>query len=148
MKVLLRADVEGLGNKGSICDVADGYARNFLIPKGFAIQATRGVVKQAADMSRARDAAEAREIAAAETIASQLRGRAFAIPMKVGEGGKLFGSVGAHDIARAITDQAEIELDRKQIELEHPLKELGTIKVPVKLHSTISVEISIEVISA
>ncbi|RIK10037.1 MAG: 50S ribosomal protein L9 [Acidobacteria bacterium] len=148
MKVLLKADVEGLGNKGTVCDVADGYARNFLIPKGFAIQATRGVVKQAADMARAREAAEAREIAAAEEIASQLSGKSFSIPMKVGDGGKLFGSVGPHDIARAIEEQASVEIDRKQIGLEHPVKELGSLKVPVKLHSTVTAEISVEVISA
>lgn len=147
MKVLLKADVDGLGNKGTICEVADGYARNFLIPKGFAIQATRGVVKQAADMARAREAAVAREIEAAQEIATQLRGKSFSIPMKVGDGGKLFGSVGPHDIARAIAEQASVEIDRKQIDLEQPVKELGSFKVPVKLHSTVTAEIAIEVIS-
>lgn len=148
MKIILRADVESLGDKGTILDVADGYARNFLIPKGFAMRATRGAVKQAADMARAREAAEAQSTAAANEAAAQLRGQTIQISAKVGEGGKLFGSVGSADVASAITDQTGIAVDRKQVSLDQPIKEIGAFSVPVQLHKSVSVDVAVEVAGA
>lgn len=148
MRVLLKQDVEGLATKGAVCNVADGYARNYLIPKGLAIPATKGVLKQAADMSRAREAAEARAIAAAKENALLLKNATISIPVKVGKSGKLFGSVSPHDIANAIEHETAIPIDRKQIGLDHPVKELCEIKVPVKLHAQVVVEVGVTIVEA
>lgn len=145
MKIILRADVEDLGNKGTILDVADGYARNYLIPKGYALVATRGAVKQAAAMARARDIAVARALEEAKEAATKLGGLTIRIAAKAGEGGKLFGSVGQAEIAKAASAQSGFEIDRKNVELDQPIKEAGTFKVPVKIHPEVGCEIEVEV---
>src|SRR5680860_140729 len=111
MRVVLRADVDTLGHKGDLLEVADGYARNYLVPRGLAIRATKGVVKQAEAMRRNRDARDARDRDAAEGIADQLAGRRIEIQARAGEGGKLFGSVTAADVAAALQSQAGVEID-------------------------------------
>jgi len=94
VKVVLRTDVENLGKKGDLCEVADGYARNYLVPRGLAMQATKGVIAQAESMRRSRSARDRREREAAEAIAGRLGGQRVTVPARAGEGGKLFGSVG------------------------------------------------------
>src|SRR4051794_6020335 len=117
MRIVLREDVDTLGNKGDIVEVRDGYARNFLVPRGLAIAASRGVVKQAEAMRRNRDVRDRRERDAAQELATQLVGRALTITARAGEGGKLFGSVGAADIAEAISTQIGQTVDRRAIQL-------------------------------
>src|SRR5215467_4853082 len=102
MKVVLREDVETLGRKGDLLDVADGYARNYLVPRGLAIKATKGVVAQADAMRRNREAREVRERGAAEELAGRLSTGPVPVGARAGEGGKLFGSVTSADIAAAI----------------------------------------------
>lgn len=146
MQVVLREDVENLGNKGDIVDVKDGYARNYLVPRGLAIVASRGVVAQAETMRRSRDVKDRREREAAQTLATQLVGRALVITARAGEGGKLFGSVGAADVAEAINAQLGQPIDRRAIQLGDPWKEVGTYEVPVKLHRDVVPVITVNVV--
>ena len=107
MKVILRSDVDGVGKRGDICDVSNGYARNFLLPRGLAIKATDGAVNQAASMRRARDLRDAEDRSAAEEVARSLVARTITISAKAGAEGKLYGSVTAADITEAVAAQAE-----------------------------------------
>ena len=146
MRVVLREDVQTLGNKGDIVEVRDGYARNYLVPRGLAITANRGVIKQAEAMRRNRDIRDRREREAAQELATQLVGRALTITARVGEGGKLFGSVGAADVAEAISTQIGQTIDRRAIQLGEPWKEVGTYEVPVKLHTDVIPVLTVNVV--
>jgi large subunit ribosomal protein L9 len=147
MRVVLRADVDALGQKGDLLDVSDGYARNYLVPRGLAIRATKGVVKQAEAMRRNRDARDRREREAAQALADQLAGRRIEVRVRAGEGGRLFGSVTAADVAGAVQAQAGVELDRRHLAMPEPLKALGPAEVPVRLHSDIEVVLAVEVVA-
>jgi large subunit ribosomal protein L9 len=147
MKVILRADVADVGKRGDIVDVAAGFGRNYLVPKGLAIKASPGAVEQAASMRRARDLRDASDRASAEEVASALVSRVFTITAKAGAEGKLFGSVTASDIAEAVASQANVELDRRRIHLDEPIRSLGTHTVPAKLHSDVEFPITIEVVA-
>ena len=147
MKVVLRTDVENLGKKGDLCEVADGYARNYLVPRGLAMQATKGVIAQAESMRRSRSARDRREREAAEAIAGRLGGQRVTVPARAGEGGKLFGSVGTADIAAAIGALAGHEIDRRTIALDEPIKELGETEVSIKLHAEVIAPIIVEVVA-
>ena len=147
MKIVLRSDVEHVGQQGDIVDVADGYARNYLVPRGLAMKATKGVVAQAEAMRRNRSAKEARDVEAAQTQASQLEGARIEIAARAGEGGKLFGSVTAADIVAAVKEQTRVELDRRKVTLAEPLKALGPAEVPVQLHADVTVAMAVEVVA-
>ena len=148
MKVVLRTDVEQVGKKGDIVDVADGYARNFLVPKGLAFRATPGVADQAAKMRRKRDVQDANDRAAAEEVAKRLVPAVVTITARAGGEGKLFGSVTTADVAEAVQAQTGIELDRRQLHLDEPIKALGTHLVPAKLHSEVEFPITVEVVAS
>jgi large subunit ribosomal protein L9 len=145
VKVLLREDVEALGKKGTLVDVADGYARNYLVPRGLAIKASKGAVKQAEAMQRNREARAAREREAAEAVKARLDGQRFRITARAGEGGRLFGSVTNVDVAEAVAAQVGVELDRRHIQLTEPLKELGEAEVVVALHEDVVATLLVEV---
>lgn len=147
MKVVLRDDVEKLGMKGDIVDVADGYARNFLVPRGLAIRAEAGVVRQADAMRRNRSAREQRDREAAQAVADKLGGRTLSINARAGEGGKLFGSITAADIVAAVQEQLGVEIDRRRLTLDEPLKELGTVELPVRLHTDVVATLSVDVVA-
>ncbi len=147
MKVVLREDVETLGRKGDLVDVADGYGRNFLMPRGLAIRATKGVVKQADAMRRNRAARDERERGAAEELASRIGASPVRITVRAGEAGKLFGSVTSADLVEALRAQSEIVLERRWLELDEPLKELGTAQVPVRLHAEVTATLVVEVVA-
>src|SRR5271157_321727 len=132
MRVVLRSDVDEVGKKGDILDVSDGFARNFLIPKGKAFRASDGVVTQAQSMRRSRDLKDARDREAAETVARTLVPAVITIPAKAGAEGKLFGSVTAADLAAAIATQVGVDIDRRRLHLPDPIKTVGTHTVPVK----------------
>ena len=146
MRGVLRADVNNVGKKGDIVDVADGHARNYLLPKGFAMKATQGVQVQAASMRRSRDIKDARDREAAETVARTLVPAVIRISAKAGAEGKLFGSVTAADVVEAVASQTKVELDRRRIHLDEPIKTLGTHGVPVKLHSDVEFQVTVEVV--
>ena len=146
MKIVLRADVDNLGKKGDVLDVADGFARNYLVPKGVAIVASKGAVAQAASMRRSRDVKDARDRESAEVVARELVPKVIRIPAKAGAEGRLFGSVTASDVVEAVQAQAGVELDRRRLQLAEPIKSLGTHEVPVKLHTDVEFRITVEVV--
>jgi large subunit ribosomal protein L9 len=148
MKVVMRADVDSVGKKGDIIDVADGYARNFLIPKGKAMAATDGVVSQATAMRRSRDLKDAKDRESAEVVARTLVPAVIRITAKAGAEGKLFGSVTAAEVASAVVAQTGVDLDRRKLHLNEPIKSLGTHQVAVKLHSDVEFPVTIEVVKA
>lgn len=147
MKVVLRADVENVGKKGDILDVADGFARNYLIPKGRAIAATKGIEAQAAAMRRTRDRKDARDREAAEVVARTLVPAVIRVPARAGSEGRIFGSVTSTDVAAAVIEQTGVELDRRRLHLDEPIKVLGTHEVPVKLHADVEFRITVEVVA-
>ena len=147
MKIVLRADVDNLGKKGDLIDVADGYARNYLVPKGLAIKATPGAEKQADAMRRNRDAQERKTREAAEALATRLAGGTVEIKARAGEGGRLFGSVTAVDIADAVQAQLGVEIDRRRLELDEPLKEIGAADVRLRLHADVDATIRVAVVA-
>ncbi len=147
MKIVLRDDVENVGRKGDLIEVTDGFARNYLVPRGLAMKATKGVVRQADAMRKSRDAREARDREAAQALADQLTGRRIALRARAGEGGRLFGSITAADVVDAVREQTGVELDRRKTQLAEPIKELGAIDVPVKLHPDVDVILSVDVVA-
>ncbi len=148
MRVLLRNDVQGIGRRGDIVNVSDGYARNFLFPSGYALKATEGMEGQATAMRRARDLRYAQSEESARVQADALREATITIAARAGSTGRLFGSVSVHEIAEAIAAQKGIELNREAIVLPEPIKVLGVTEVPIELFGDVSVSVSVEVTSA
>ena len=146
MRIVLRSDLPNLGKRGDICDVADGYARNYLLPKNLAIVATRGVTEQANAMRRSRDLRDARDREAAEVVARTLVPQVIRIPVRAGSDERLFGSVTSSDVASAVAEQTGVELDRRKLQLDEPIKTLGTHEVPVKLHSDVEFRVTVDVV--
>jgi large subunit ribosomal protein L9 len=146
MKVVLRADVDNVGKKGDVLDVADGFGRNYLVPKGLALVASKGVAAQAAAMRRSRDLKDARDRESAEVVARDLVATVIRIPAKAGAEGRLFGSVTSADVVEAVQAQAGVELDRRRLHLTEPIKSLGTHQVPVKLHADVEFLVTVEVV--
>ena len=147
MKVILRADVDGVGKKGDVVEVADGHGRNLLIPKGLALKATPGAERQAAGMRRSRELRDAADRAVAEEMASRLVNAPVTIAARAGEGGKLFGSVTTADIVRAVEEQTNVTLDRRALKADDAIKALGTHMVMAKVHSDVEFPITVEVIA-
>ncbi len=145
MKVVLRSDVDNVGKRGDLVDVADGFARNFLIPGGQAIAATDGINKQAESMRRRRDLSDAKDREAAEVVARTLVPQVITIKAKAGAEGKLFGSVTAADIVAAVQEQTGVELDRRKLGAHDAIKSIGTHEIPVQLHSDVKFQITLEV---
>ena len=148
MKVLLRSDVDGVGKKGDIVDVADGFGRNFLVPKGFAIKATKGGEDQAKAMRRSRDVRDAADRGAAEEIAKTLVPAVITIEAKASGEGKLFGSVTELDVIKAVEAQTGVALERRSIAMDEHIKTVGTHSVPAKLHSDVQFQITLEVVAS
>jgi large subunit ribosomal protein L9 len=147
MQVILRTDVPDLGKRGDVLDVSDGYARNYLVPKGLAIKATTGAAAQAASMRRARDVRDAQDRAAAEALATTLVPRVITVTARAGAEGRLFGSVTATDIATAIEAQTNVQIDRRKLVLGEPIKSLGTHVVPAKLHAEVEFPVTVDVVA-
>lgn len=148
MKLILRSDQKGLGKRGDIIEVAKGHARNHLLPHGLAMEATDGAVSQAGAMRRARDLRDAADRDSAQTIASKLVSRTIKLTAKAGAEGRLYGSITAADVAHAVKEQANIELDRKKLILPDAIKVLGEYSVTAKLHSDVEFPFMIEVVKA
>lgn len=147
MKVVLRDDVEGVGRKGDLADVADGFARNFLVPRGLAMKATPGIEAQAEGMRRARALRNAADRADAEELATRLVPMVITIGARAGDEGKLFGSVTTADVANALQQQASVELDRRVLEIAEPIKSTGTHHVMANLHPEVQFPITVEVVA-
>jgi len=148
MQVILRNDLDGLGKRGDIVDVAAGHARNYLFPQGLALKATDGAIHQAGRMRRARDLRDASDRGAATTVASTLVPKIITVTAKAGAEGKLFGSVTTADIVEAVREQTGIELDRKVVHLDDQIKTTGQHTATAALHSDVSFPITIEVVEA
>jgi large subunit ribosomal protein L9 len=146
MRIVLRTDIDKVGKRGDIVDVADGYARNFLLPKGHAILATNGVTAQASAMRKARDLKDAKDRESAEVVARTLVPMVIRIPARSGAGGRLFGSVTSADVVDAVAQQAKVTLDRRRLHLDEPIKSLGIHEVPVKLHADVEFRVTLEVV--
>jgi len=144
--VILREDVKSLGKAGELVRVKPGYARNFLLPRGLAFEATEGNKKRIAAETRARGARDQAERAEAERFAATLGAAALTLKGKAGEEGKLFGSITAQDIADALAVQGH-QVDRRRIELEHPIKTVGHHTVAVRLHSEVHAEVRVSVVA-
>jgi large subunit ribosomal protein L9 len=147
VKVLLRSDIDGVGKRGDIIQVSDGFARNHLLPARKAIVATPGLTRQAEAMRRARDLRGARNREASEAVARALVGTAITIPARA-KGERLFGSVSAADIVRRVEEQTGAVLDRKDVGLEEPLKTVGEHSVRVELTGDVVFELTVEVTAA
>jgi len=147
-KVILTQDVKPLGTKGEIVEVADGYARNYLVPRSLAVKATRGAVKQAETMRFAREEALKRERSDAEVLAQQLVGARVVVAARSGDEGKLFGSIGGADIAEAIKKYTGVEVQQQMIVIEQPIKEIGLHEIVVQPHGDVVFTVTLDVIPA
>ncbi|MFP5577744.1 MAG: 50S ribosomal protein L9 [Acidimicrobiia bacterium] len=145
MRVILRTDVDMVGKRGDLVDVSDGHARNHLIPKGLAMRATADAEAQAEQMRKAREVRDTKAIEAAQEVATALVPRTIHITAKAGETGQLFGAVHEAEISEAVKAQTEIELDKKIIIIDEPIKTVGTHYVMAKLHQEVQFPITIEV---
>jgi large subunit ribosomal protein L9 len=144
MEVILREDIEKLGNRGEVVKVAAGYARNFLIPKRLAVLATESNKKIVEQERQAHLRKEAKLKGEAEDLAKLMTGVSVTIKQKAGEADQLFGSVTAKDVADALAAK-NFNIDRRKIQLEEPIKQLGEFKVPVRLHKEVTVEVTVVV---
>ena len=146
MNVILREDIAGVGRRGDIVTVADGHARNYLLPRGLALVASAGAIQQANSMRRARDLREANDRAAAHTVAEALTARSFTVKAKAGNEGRLFGSVTTADIVSALTAQAGVTLARKKI-VAQPIRTTGSHTALVRLHADVECTINLSVVA-
>lgn len=146
MKIILRSNVDGLGKRGEILDVADGYSRNYLIPQGLAMRASQGAELEAQAMRRVEEQRDAKSLEAANALAQRIGATPMTIAARASDEGKLFGSVGVSEIVGA-AEHAGIELDRRAVELDEPIKELGDHSVTLSLHPQVKMAISVSVIA-
>ena len=145
MDVILKSDMDNLGKAGEVVTVKDGYARNYLLPRGLAYEATEGNKKRL-DAEKGRSLKKhAAEVGAARDVATKLEAVSLTFTMKAGEGDKLFGSVTAADVAEKLKGEG-FAVDKKAIELSEPLKTLGVFKVPVRLHTEVKPEVRVWVV--
>jgi large subunit ribosomal protein L9 len=148
MKIILTNEVSGLGGPGEVVDVKDGYARNYLVPRGFAIRWTKGGEKDVAQIRRARKIHEIATIEQANQVKAELEGVKVRLATRSGEAGRLFGSVTPADIASAIKAAGGPTVDKRRIELTTPIKSLGAHEASVRLHPEVAAKVNIEVVSA
>ena len=145
MKIILKQEVTGLGAAGDVVEVRDGYARNYLVPRGFAIRWTKGGEKDVAQIRRARKLHEIATIEQANEVRGQLEGTDVRLAVRAGDQGRLFGSVTPADIAKAILECGGPSVDKRRIELGAPIKTLGSHQISVRLHPEVDAKVEIEV---
>lgn len=148
MRLILTQDVAGLGGSGDVVDVADGYGRNYLVPRRLAVVATRGAEKQVVAMRRARQVRDVRDLGAARELAGELAALRVSLPGRAGASGRLFGSVTAADIVEAVRSSGGPPLERRRVEIAEPIKSLGTYTVAVRLHPDVLANLTVEVVPA
>ena len=145
MKVILLEDVKALGKKGQVVNVSDGYARNLLLPKKLGVEAPGKNMNDLKLQKAHEDKVEQENLDAAKAFAEELKDKQVTVGIKVGEGGRTFGSISAKEIAEAAKAQLGYELDKKKLQLSAPIKELGTTMVPIKLHPKVTGELKVVV---
>jgi len=148
MKVILQQDVKGTGKKGQVCEVADGYARNFLFPRKLAIEATQGNLQDIAHKKAAEQKRKDKEKEEALSLASKLNSLVVIVSSKTGEGGRLFGSITNKEIAEALQKQHGLTVDKRRLELKEPIKALGDYTIQAKLHPEVSAKVQVRVVGA
>lgn len=144
MKVLLKRDVPKVGKKGELLEVKEGYARNFLIPNGLAVEATGGTMKQYEEGKKAEEHRKAKEKEEAQALSAKIKGTTITLKHKAGEEGRLFGSITSAEVAEAL-HQKGFQIDKKQIVLDDPIRLVGSHDVKVKLHSEVTASLHVEV---
>jgi large subunit ribosomal protein L9 len=148
MKIILTQEVTGLGSAGDILEVKDGYGRNYLLPRGYAIRWTKGAEKEVVSIRRARQSREIRDVDQADEVATRLADLNVRLSARAGSGGRLFGSVTTADIVEAVRAAGGPELDRRRVELPEPIKSTGSHQVRVRLHPEVSVTFDVAVLPA
>ncbi|AQA12873.1 50S ribosomal protein L9 [Streptomyces samsunensis] len=148
MKIILTHEVSGLGTAGDVVDVKDGYARNYLVPRGLAIRWTKGGEKDVEQIRRGRRIREIATIEQANEVKARLEGVKVRLKTRAGDAGRLFGSVTPADIASAIKDAGGPDVDKRRIEVQSPIKTLGAHQVSVRLHAEVAAKVGVEVIAA
>ena len=147
MKLILTAAVDNLGVAGDVVEVKDGYGRNFLVPRGFAIRWTRGGEKQIDGIKRSRDAREIRGVDHAQEVRGKLEGLTVELGVRAGDTGKLFGAVTASDVAGAIKKAGNVSVDKRAVQIPKPIKNVGTHTVGVKLHDAVTAHVQLAVVA-
>jgi large subunit ribosomal protein L9 len=148
MKLILTASIDNLGAPGDVVDVKDGYGRNYLVPRGFAIRWTRGAEKQIDGIKRSRAAREIRGLDHAEEVRGQLEDMAIDLPARAGDTGRLFGAVTAGDVAAAIKKAGGPLIDKRAVQIAKPIKTVGLHTVGIKLHDAVTAHVRIVVVQA
>ena len=148
MKLILTAPVDKLGLAGDVVEVKDGYGRNYLVPRGFAMAWTRGAEKQIEGIKRARDAREIRGVDHAQQVRAQLEGLTIELGVRAGDTGRLFGAVTPADVASAIKKAGGPSVDKRSVEIAKPIKTVGTHTVGVKLHDAVTAHVPVSVVAA
>jgi large subunit ribosomal protein L9 len=148
MKVILQKDIVKVGKDGDVITVADGYARNFLFPRGLAVQATAGALKNIQFQQALEERRSEKLRSQADQAAAALDGKTVQIPGRTGSGDRLYGSITAQDIADAISKNLSINVDKRKVQLMDPIKAIGTFHVAVKLHRDVTVPVTVEVVKA
>jgi large subunit ribosomal protein L9 len=146
MKIILQHEVEKLGTPGQVVEVADGYARNYLLPRGMAIPASKGAIKHAERLKHGHEERVRKAIAVAEEFAAQLSSQPVRLAWQAGEDGKLFGSITAQHIAEELSKAVGRDIDRRRIHLDEPIRSVGTHEVRVRLHPEVNSTVTVEVV--
>ncbi len=148
MKLILTQEVSGLGAPGDVVEVKDGYGRNYLVPRGFAMQWSRGGEKQIASIRKAREVREIRDLGSAQQVREQLERLTVRLPVRAGESGRLFGSVTVADVVDAVKASGGPGVDKRRVEIPQPIKTLGAHDVRVRLHPDVQAKLRVEVVPA
>lgn len=148
MKIILTQDVAGVGSTGDVAEVKDGYARNYLIPRGYAMRWTRGAERQVDAMRASKQERVIADRDSASTVAEQLADTPIVITARAGEGGRLFGAITPADVAGAIKDAVGVTVDRRRVEVAAPIKTVGKHDVRVRLHSDVVADVHLDVVEA
>jgi large subunit ribosomal protein L9 len=147
MKLILTQEVTGLGSPGDVVEVKDGYGRNYLVPRGFAIAWTKGGEKQVAAIRGARSAREVKSLEEAQQVRAALESTKVTLPAKAGANGRLFGAVTTADVADAVAKVGGPKVDRRKVELQQPIKSLGDYSVLVRLHPEVQAKVAVSVVA-
>ena len=148
MKLILTQEVSGLGAPGDVVEVKDGYGRNYLLPRGFAINWTRGGEKQVTQIKRARKVREVRDLGHANEIKQALEAKAITLTARAGDAGKLFGSITSADVADAVKAAGGPVLDKRKVVLSAPIKTVGTHTAKVQVHPDVTATVTVEVVAS
>ncbi|MDN5352167.1 MAG: large subunit ribosomal protein [Clostridiales bacterium] len=146
MKVILLKDVKGTGKKGDVINASDGHARNYLFPRGLAKEATEGNIRALDHQAAAQKKKEDDALEEAKALAAKIETMRLTFKMKAGEGGRLFGSITNKDIAEKLKEQFDLDVDKKKISLDQPIRNLGSVKIAIKVYPKVSAQMTVDVI--